>query len=211
MLGKGLAAPLGDGDELLLVDPPEDVRNRFTLPDRVVAVSTTGAAPAGLTTLDSQPGGVAHLRIGEHLVDLHTFANRTVVHLPAVGLLCAGEFGQHDLPPRLQHGESGEEELAVLRLLARIVRERRIQLFLPHTGEPVGDILQVMSALAEDVGYIHSLRRNVNAIARSRDGLNAALAVADSLLPPHWSTPQAKVINADNISTIYAVTVHQQN
>jgi hypothetical protein len=206
-----MAAPLGDGDELLLVDPPDDVRSRFTLPDRVAAVVTSGAVPAGLATLDSQPGGVAHLRIGEHLVDLHAFPHRTVVHLPAVGLLCVGEFGQRELPPRLQQGESGEEELAVLRLLARIVRERHIQLLLPRTGEPIGDIMQMMSALAEDVGYIHAVRRNVNAIARSRDGLNAALAVADSLLPPHWSTPQAKAVNASNISTIYADAIHQQN
>lgn len=196
---------------MLLIDPPADVRSRFVLPERVVALATEGAIPPGVATLESQPGGIAHLRIGEHLVDLHAFAERTAIFFPALGLLCAGGFGQRELPPRLDQGDGGEEELTVLRLLARIVRERRIQLYVPRTGEPVSDIMQVMSALAEDVGYIHSLRRNVNAIARNRDGLNAALAVADSLLPPHWTSPQAKTINAANVSAVYAVAVHQQN
>lgn len=211
VLGPGLAPPLGSGDELFLIDPPDDVRTRFTLPERVVAVATTGEALAGIATLERQADGVAHLRVGEHLVDLHTFERRTVAHLPAVGLLCSGEFGQILLPPRILLGSNGDEELAVLRLLARIVRERRVQLLLPRHGDPRSDIMQTMSALAEDVSYIHSVRRAVNAIARSRDGLNAALAIADSLLPPHWNTPAARALNAANVSNYYSTSVHQQN
>lgn len=211
VLGRGIDPPLGDGDELLLVDPPADVRSRFTLPNRVVAVATTGTPPAGLPTLAPEPGGVAHVRIGAHLVDLYSFANHTIIHLPAVGLICGGGFGQRQTPPTLQQGDGGEEEIEVLRLLARLVRERSVQLYVPQVGEPNSDVMQVMSALAEDVGYIHSLRRNVNAIARTGDGLNAALAIADSLLPPHWSSPQAKAVNVSNISALYAVAVHQHN
>lgn len=211
VLGPGLAPPLGSGDELLLIDPPDDARSRFTLPERVVAVSTTGAAPAGLATLERQADGVAHLRVGDHLVDLHTFEQRTVAHMPAVGLLCSGEFAQVALPPRILLGSNGDEELAVLRLLARIVRERRVQLLLPRHGDARIDIMQTMSALAEDVGYIHSVRRAVNTIARSRDGLNAALAVADSLLPPHWNTPAARAQNIANVSNYYSTSVNQQN
>lgn len=211
MLAKGLPAPLGDGDELLLVDPPDDAATRFTLPARTAAVQTETAPAAGLSILETQPGGIAHVRIGDHLLDIYAQQGATVVHIPALGILCGGAFGSDQMVPRLAQGSDGSEELATLRLLARLVRDRRVQLFVPRQGALIHERMQMMERLADDVAYVHGLRRVVPLLAHDGQGMNAGLAMADTLLPAGRGSPSARAVNAANIHTVFLAATHAQN
>lgn len=211
VLSKGLAAPLGGGDELLLVDPPDDVTARFTVPERTASVYTGEAGSAAVARVATQPGGTAHLRIGDHLLDVYSQDSATVVHLPALGILCSGQFGSDRALPRLDQGSSGLPELDLLRFLARLVRERNVRLYIPSQGTVVSDRVQMMERLADDVAYIHGLRRVVPALTRDGQGLNAALALADTLLPAGRTHTTCRAINAANVQAMFLAENHIQN
>lgn len=214
VLSRGIAPPLGEGDQLLLIDPPDDAATRFTLPQRTVAVYTESrqsATLATLATLETVPGGVAHIRIGDHLLDLYTQQAGAIAMLPALGLLCGGVFGSDHLLPRLAPGSDGSEELETLRLLARLVRERRVQLFIPRQGTLVTERSSMMERLADDVGYIHGLRRVVPVLGGDGQGVNAALAMADTLLPAGRASALCRAVNAANVQAIYLATTHTHN
>jgi hypothetical protein len=211
VLGKGLPAPLGAGDELLLVDPPDDAPTRFSLPERTAALFTGTPTEASIALLQTQSGGVAHVRIGDHYLDIYAQQGSTVVHIPAVGILCGGTFGSNQVPPRVAPGSDGQEELDALRLLARLVRDRRVQLYIPRQGALVHDRTQMMERLADDVAYIHGLRRVIPMLAKDGQGLNAGLAMADTLLPAGRHSPASRAVNAANIQTVFLASTHAQN
>ena len=211
MLGRGLldAAGLsGDGqaeDELLLVDPPADAVARFKLEGRVAALFTGAPLPAdtlGLPLVHTLPGGEAHVRVGSHLLDVFSLRGGTVVRLPALGLICAGGYGSDALLPEVAPGSDGSAELDVLRLLARLVRERSLQLFIPRAGSLARDPVAVMERLADDVGSLHGLRRVVLPLAQGGAPLQRALALADTLLPANRRDAACRAANAANVERL---------
>lgn len=158
VLGKGLAPPLGTGDELLLIDPPAD-SSAFVLPARTAVILTQpeGGAPVppGAARVQTQPGGVAHIRVGDHLLDLYSFAGVTLVHLPALRLLCSGPLGSGLSGVAGGVAGGAEGALEALRLAARLVREDRVQLLIPALGTPAIGRVEAMARLAEDVNRLH--------------------------------------------------------
>ena len=209
-MGRGLPPPLGQ-DELLLIAPPADVASRFRLPDRVAALFTGDAVEAGLPVVERVQGGLAHLKVGEHLVDLYNQQASTVVHLPALGILCGGLFGSDLLLPRLGAGSDGTDELETLRLLARLVRERKVRLYIPRQGDLASETPAMMERLADDVAYLHGLRRVIPPAARSGDALPAVLALAETLLPANRRGGAARAVHAANVHTLYLLHSGRQN
>ncbi len=204
LLGRN---PLSIGqaqDEFLLIDPPSDVTSRFRLEGRVAALFTGEDRHAGVAVVHSLPGGLAHVRIGDHLLDIYSQRGRAIVHLPALGIIGAGDLGSNATLPAVAVSSNGEEELDALRLLARLVRGRKLQLFIPSVGALSGDAVEVMERLADDVAYLHSLRRVIAALVRSGDPLDAALALADTLLPANRRTPRCQAINRENVRRLFA-------
>jgi len=214
VLGRGLAPPLGNGDELLLIDPPADT-SAFVLPERTAvlftSVSGAGTAPPGAARVQTKPGGIAHIRLGDHLIDLYTFDSGTVAHLPELGLFCSGAFGSNRLPPRIAPGSDGSAELDALRLSARLVREGRVRLLIPRIGDLVNSPQEMMERLADDVGYLHGLRRVVPQLYERHEGLAAALTLADTLLPPGRASAESRAIHAANVHTVYLAAGNRQN
>ncbi len=95
-------------NQLLIIDPPADVTARFRLEDDVAVLYTAqrraAAADTGLPKVQTMPGGVAHLRVGEHFLDLYVQRQSVVVHFPALGIVAGGDFGSDVVPPRLAPG-----------------------------------------------------------------------------------------------------------
>lgn len=191
-------------DDFLLIDPPSDVTSRFRLEGRVAALYTGEMHHPGVAVVHSLPGGLAHVRIGDHLLDIYSQKGRAIVHLPALGIICAGDLGSDALLPAVAASSNGEEELAALRLLARLVRGRKVQIFIPSVGALSSDAVEVMGRLADDVAYLHSLRRVIPAMARSGDSLDAALALAETLLPIDRRSPRCQVLNRENVRRLFA-------
>ncbi len=211
VFGRGVGP--GSDDELLLVDPPLNAAEFFVLPPRAAAIFTAPpveAAPlAGVALVATQPGGLAHLRIGEHLLDIYSQAQSNVVLLPLLGILCGGGFGSDVALPRVASGSDGQGELDVLRLLAMLVRERKVQLYLPHLGASTTDPMAMMERLADDVGYIHGLRRVVPPLVQSGNGLERVLALAQTLLPQARDSAPNGALHAANVAAIFAATNYQ--
>ncbi|GIV77691.1 MAG: hypothetical protein KatS3mg050_2085 [Litorilinea sp.] len=198
-LADALSEP-GAGDQLLVIDPPARATERFRLEGQVAALYTgpTPQEPA-LPLVQTQAGGVAHIRVGEHFLDIHSQQHHTVVHLPALGILCGGDFGSDVIPPILAPGSTGDDELATLRLLARLVKGHRLQIYVPRTGDLGTDKFQVMQRLAADVAYLHGLRRVVPAAVSRGEDPGAIQALAATLLPTSWQTPQGQQVHARNV------------
>lgn len=214
MLGRGspldAAGYSGNGqpeDELLLVDPPADAVQRFKLEGRVAALFTGAPPPAeapGLPLVHTMPGGEAHVRVGSHLLDIYSLRAGTVVRLPALGLICAGGYGSDALLPEVAAGSDGSAELDVLRLLARLVRERTLQIFIPRCGALVAEPVAAMERLADDVAYLHGLRRVVLPLAQAGAPLAGALDLADTLLPANRRDAACRALNAANVERTFA-------
>jgi len=207
ILGRAPLSPLTalqpPRDQLLLIDPPADVRQRFKL-DGDVAVLFTGAPQdVGLPQVQTVAGGVAHLRVGEHFLDIYTQSQSAVIYLPALGLLCGGSFGSDATLPILAAGSDGSEELDTLRLLARLVKQSRFQLYIPQIGALSHVQTEVMARLAQDVGYLHTLRRVVPAIRQRGEEFSAVLAVADSLLPEGKHSELCRKIHLGNLEKLF--------
>ncbi|HXF63550.1 MAG TPA: hypothetical protein VNK95_18150, partial [Caldilineaceae bacterium] len=187
----GRASPTGDPsgqDQLLIVDPPLDIASRFRLDGPAAILFTGEPLPVGLPLLQTQPGGAAHIRVGEHFIDIHTQRRRAVVHLPALGLLCSGDLGSDQILPSLAEGSDGDEELQTLRLLARLLKQRRLQLMIPRLGNPTRERETALMRLAGDVAYLHGLRRVIPPLAAQGDPLAQVLRVAATLVPPERHT-----------------------
>lgn len=203
LLGR---TPLSIGqaqDEFLLIDPPNDVTSRFRLEGRVAALYTGETHHPGVAVVHALPGGLAHVRIGDHLLDIYSQNEHAIAHLPALGIICAGDLGSDAILPAIAASSNGEDELEALRLLARLVRGRKLQIFIPSVGALNNDTVEVMGRLADDVAYLHSLRRVIPSMARSGDPLDAALALAETLLPINRRSPVCQAINRENVRRLF--------
>jgi hypothetical protein len=190
-------------DQLLLIDPPADARQRFGLPSQVAALFTGPPVETGLPLVQTSPGGLAHLRIGEHLLDIYSGRWTNFVHLPALGILCGGGFGSDVIVPHLGAASNGDEELGLLRQLARLVKARRLQLYIPRLGTLCDDSTELLRRLAADVAYLHSLQRVVPQLVKRGDALETVGQVAESLLPADRRSPLSQHIHEANLSVLY--------
>jgi hypothetical protein len=194
-----LAVLAGDADQLLLIDPPLDASQRFRLPANVAVLFTGPPQAIGLPQVQTTPGGVAHIRLGDHLLDIYSQSASTVVHLPAVGILCGGAFGSDVTLPQLAPDADGGEELDTLRLLARLVKGGRLQLYVPAVGTLSRDPADVMTRLANDVAYLHSLRRVAPTFAERKDNPAVMGQLIDSLLPSERRSPLCRTVHEANV------------
>lgn len=193
----------GQPERLLLVDPPPDVNTRFGLAEETAVLFTGPAQEVGLPLVQTQPGGVAHINVGQHLLDIYAQQSANLIHFPAVGVLCGGTFGSNLTLPELAQGSNGEDEIESLRLLVRLVKGRRLQLYIPRSGSISSDKVEVIGRLAEDVSYLHGLRRGVAQAASNGTFWQQAEQMIASLLPANRRTPGAVAIHRQNIQHLY--------
>jgi hypothetical protein len=189
-------------DQLLIIDPPTDINQRFRLGNQVAALFTGPAQPAPIALLRTVAGGVAHLRIGDHFLDIYSQQHGAIVHLPALGILCGGEFGSDSTVPTLAQRSDGTDELETLRLLARLVKQHRLSLYIPHIGTEITDKVVVMERLAADVAYLHALRRVVLPLALRGESTEAINDLAERALPRDRRTKTAEATHARNITSL---------
>lgn len=187
---------------LLLVDPPADATSRFRLEGDVAVLFTGTPVEIGLPVVQTLAGGAAHVRIGDHFLDVYAQQAGAVVCLPAVGVVVAGDYGSDDVPPRVDAGSDGSLELETLRLLARLIKNPGFQLFVPRLGSLCNDKAAVMERLAADVGYLHGLRRVLPGLLARGEPLETIERVADSLLPEAWRTQEALARHECNVGVL---------
>lgn len=190
-------------NHLLLIDPPADAAARFRLEEEVVALFTGDTVESSLPVLATKAGGVAHLRIGEQFLDIYSQLTGSIIHLPALGIICGGSFGSDAVVPRIADGSGGDEELDTLRLLAQLVKRGRLQLYIPQIGSLATDMVDVMKRLAADVSYLHGLRRVIPAAVQRGDDLDALLSLADTLLPDVRHAALSEGVHLENIQTLF--------
>lgn len=195
-------------DQLLIIDPPPDLHERFRLEGDVAVLFTeprpdAEAAAAGFARVQTIAGGLAHIRLGEHFLDIYSQTAGAVVHLPALGILLGGVYGSDAVPPRLAPNANGEEALDTLRLIARILKSSHFQLYIPRIGSPAEDKLTIMERLAADVAYIHGLRRVIGPLAQGGEPWAVVEAVSASLLPAAMHTPAAQAVHTANLRALY--------
>ena len=188
--------------QLLVIDPPDDLIDRFRLEDDAAVLFTSAPRTVGLPVVQTLAGGVGHLRIGDHFLDIYAQAGSVVVHLPALGIILGGSFGSDSLPPLLSVNSSGAGELETLRLLARLLKARNFQMYIPAGGATSAERTQVMERLAGDVAYLHSLRRVIPPLVQRGEALETVERVTDSLLPGHCRSPRGVAIHEHNVQTL---------
>lgn len=209
-LPLSLSDPLDqDSDELLLIDPPEDAAERFQLDGRVAALHTVSGARGSLPQIRTEAGGIAHIRIGEHFLDIYSFRGSNVVHVPALGMICSGPWGSDTVLPLITEGSFARDELDILKLLASLIKSRHFQLLIPSRGTVAQELVSALRRLAEDVDYIHSMRRVVQAMVSRGNELEAILALSDSLLPRRAPTPLSEEHHLLNLQTLYLDCTHE--
>jgi hypothetical protein len=196
-------------DQLLIIDPPDDLYARFRLEGDVAVLFTEErsgdeATLEGLARVQTLPGGLAHIRLGEHFLDIYSQSAGSVVHLPALGILLGGVYGSDVVPPRLVAGSDGEDALDTLRLIARILKSHHFQLYIPHIGSLCEDKLRIMERLAADVAYLHGLRRVILALAQRGEAWETVEAAGASLLPAAMQTPAAQAVHSANLRTLFS-------
>jgi hypothetical protein len=209
-------------DRLLLIDPPPDLHSRFRVEgDVAILLSHTPRKQANedaaeldadeldAPRLETQPGGTAHIRLGNHFLDIFTQQYYSVVFLPALGILYSGVFGSDvDLPclPSINHSTKQEPEpiedaLLTVRLLASLAKSRSVKLLIPHMGELAEETVPIMERLAADVAYLHNLQRLAPAVQKeSNDERLAALAA--TLLPSTRRSETAQATNLHNLQIL---------
>ncbi|HMN29505.1 MAG TPA: hypothetical protein PKE45_15250, partial [Caldilineaceae bacterium] len=138
------------------------------------------------------------------LLDLYSQRIGTIVHLPGLGILCGGVFGSDALLPQLAPGSDGSEELDALRLLARLVKGSRLQVYIPKWGSLAENGAEVLRRLANDVAYLHNLRRVIPALGERADQQEHLATVAASLLPAERASSRNQTVNQANIRTVLA-------
>ena len=124
-----------------------------------------------------------------------------------MGILCGGSFGSDLALPDLGEGSDGEDEIESLRLLARLVKRRRLQLYIPRTGSVSSDKVEVMGRLAADVSYIHGLRRTVSQALAENKFWSQSEQITETLLPENRRTPAALTTHRQNIERLYNAMV----
>lgn len=197
-------------DQLLIIDPPADAMTRFTLSGQVAALFTGVAQQIGLAAMQTQPGGEAHIRVGEHFLDIYSGMENNVAHLPALGVLCAGGFGSDARPPDIAIGSDGGNELDVLRMLARLVKQSRIQLFIPRVGSLLREEVEMMKALADDVAYLHGIRHAAaDHVARGKK-LADLIRAGEELLPAKVADATATEIHHRNLQILFVSAATSQ-
>lgn len=191
-------------DQLLIIDPPADLGTRFRI-DGDAAVLYTGNAPANseLPQVQTQAGGVAHIRIGSHFLDIYSQAQSNIVYLPALGILCGGSFGSDTVVPTVATESDGSEELAVLRLLAQLVKQRSFQIYIPHVGTVVQEMVEAMKRLAADVAYLNRIRHAMQEIVARSDSAEVVETIAPSLLPEARASMASEAIHLANLEQLY--------
>jgi hypothetical protein len=192
--------------QLLLIDPPENAAELFRLEGEIAVLFTGPARDVDLPRLQTQAGGVAHLRVGEHFLDVYSQPDGNIVHLPALGIILGGAYGSDATLPEIAPGSDGAAELDALRLLASLVKGRRLQLYIPRVGTLTSDRVDAMQRLAADVAYLHGLRRVIPAIAQRGSDLREVQAVAESLLPSERRTSENQGIHRQNVQRLYAAS-----
>ncbi|MCL4835190.1 MAG: hypothetical protein KJZ86_22310 [Caldilineaceae bacterium] len=193
----------GSPDRLLLIDPPADVTERFSLADENAVLYTGPARESALPELQTQPGGIAHLSIGEHLLDIYSQQTGNVIYFPTLGVLCGGDFGSDLALPRLAPGSDGSEEIETLRLLAQTVKQRRLEVYIPRIGSLCRDRVEVMGRLAGDVSYLHGLRRIIPAGAEQGEALERIEQMAAGLVPENRRTAFCREIHEENVERLW--------
>ena len=188
--------------QLLVVDPPDDLITRFRLEDDAAVLFTGAPRSVGLPVVQTMAGGVAHLRIGDHFLDIYAQLGAVVLHIPALGVIAGGSFGSDCLPPLLGERSAGEAELDTLRLLARLLKARNFQLYIPAGGATSNDRTAVMERLAGDVAYLHGLRRVIPPLVQRGEALETVERISDSLLPAHCQSPRGVAIHEHNVQTL---------
>ncbi len=188
--------------QLLVVDPPDDLVTRFRLEDDAAVIFTGAPRSVGLPVVQTVAGGVAHLRIGDHFLDIYVQQSGVVLHIPALGIIAGGGFGSDCLPPALGADSAGEAELDTLRLLARLLKARNFQLYIPAGGATSNERTAVMERLASDVAYLHGLRRVIPPLIQRGEPLETVERITDSLLPANCRSPQAEAIHEQNVQTL---------
>jgi len=191
--------------QLLIVDPPEDITERFRLEDDVAVIYTGDQARAGLPQVELAPGGTAHVRVGEHFLDVYAQQAGAVLYLPAVGVLMSGDYASDALPPRILPGSDGSEELETLRLLARLIKSENFQLCVPRVGATVREKPAVMERLAADVAYLHGLRRVIPGLIQRGEPLETIEVIAESLLPADRHSEEAQRIHDANVQALTGI------
>jgi len=199
-----MARLLGMPDRLLLIDPPTDAAQRFSLAEENAVLFTGAPVETGLPQLQTQVGGLAHLSIGEHLLDIYSQRHGNVIYFPTLGILCGGEFGSDLALPRLAAGSDGGDEIESLRLLAQLVKQRRMELFIPQIGSLCRDRVEVMGRLAADVSYLHGLRRVIP--AAQGEALERVEQLAATLLPENRRSPLCQEIHQNNVERLWRAT-----
>ncbi len=202
-----LARLLGTPDRLLIIDPPYDVATRFDVAEETATLFTSAARDVGLPLVQTQPGGVAHINVGQHLLDIYSQQHANLVYFPAMGILCGGAFGSDLALPELGEGSDGEDEIESLRLLARLVKGRRLQLYIPRNGSVSSDKVEVMGRLAADVSYIHGLRRTIFHATAEKEFWSHSEQIEEKLLPENRRTPAAVTTHRQNIERLYNATL----
>jgi len=194
-------------DQLLIIDPPSDVSQRFRLGNQVAALFTAEPEGSSVPLLQTVAGGIAHLRIGDHFLDIYSQSHGAIVHLPALGIICGGEFGSDCTVPRLAPGSDGSDELESLRLLARLAKQHRLAFYIPHTGDETSDKVVVMERLAEEVAYLHALRRAVTPLALRGESFEALFGLVENILPRERRTPVGIAAHRLNVSSLMKTVV----
>jgi len=205
VLGRSVDAAGSEHSHLLIIDPPVDASERFRLEEEVAALYTGNRPRAALPQVQMLHGGVAHLRVGAHFLDVYVQKAGVIVYLPAVGVLLSGEYGSDALPPRIVPGSDGGDELETLRLLARLIKHDNFQLCVPHVGSTVKEKPQLMERLAADVAYLHGLRRVVPGLLQRGEPLETIERIADSLLPEERQSAEAQAVHAANLSALTGI------
>ena len=192
ILGRAPMSVMSEaGDQLLLIDPQADAAQRFVLPGQCAVLSTTNAQSTALPHVESAAGGNAHLRIGEHFIDIYSHAGGNSVHLPALGVVCSGAYASDVALPALAAESAGESELDTLRILVQLVKQPNFQLLIPERGSTVADRFEAITRLAADVAYLHGLRRAAETGDTVRSG--------EALLPADRRSRHAHQVHTENL------------
>ncbi len=166
-------------------------------------VFTGEPLPVNLPLVHTVPGGVAHIRLGDHYVDIYSQKHSNVVVLPALGIICSGQFASNVSLPLIAAGSDGTDELDTCLILARLLKQHRLQLIIPRTGGLTQAKEQALDLLATDVSYLHGLRRVIPPLAQRQEPLDLVQTRSATLIPRERSTPTAEAVHRANVTRLY--------